>query len=85
MGMTTTTIPSTHPTAPTDADDVAGAFAERLFGAALGAIDMFTTYLGLRLGLYQDLADHPGRRRVRSLAGPASPRVTHGSGWSSRR
>jgi hypothetical protein len=41
----------------------AAATAEHLqffFGGALGAIDMFTAYLGLRLGLYQDLADHPG-------------------------
>ena len=31
------------------------AFAERLFGAALGAIDVFTVYLGDRLGLYRAL------------------------------
>jgi 2-polyprenyl-3-methyl-5-hydroxy-6-metoxy-1,4-benzoquinol methylase len=46
---------------PDDDDErVAGSLAERFFGEALGAIDMFTAYLGLRLGLYQDLADHPG-------------------------
>lgn len=31
------------------------AFAERVFGAALGAIDVFTIYLGDRLGLYREL------------------------------
>jgi hypothetical protein len=49
-------------TDPVDDDTVAGALAERLFGEALGAIGMFTTYLGIRLGLYQVLADRPGTR-----------------------
>lgn len=35
----------------------AGGFAERLFGAALGSADVFTTYLGDRLGLYRALAE----------------------------
>lgn len=30
---------------------------ERLFGASLGAIEVFTVYLGYRLGLYQALSD----------------------------
>ena len=34
----------------------AGALAERLFGSALGAIDLYTVYLGVRLGLYETLA-----------------------------
>jgi len=33
------------------------AFAERLFGALLGAVDMQNIYLGDRLGLYRALAD----------------------------
>lgn len=45
-------------------DDVAGAFAERLFGEALGTMDVFTIYLGIRLGLYRTLADEPGSRPV---------------------
>jgi ubiquinone/menaquinone biosynthesis C-methylase UbiE len=34
-----------------------GAFAERLFGAALSSIDLVTVYVGDRLGLYKALAD----------------------------
>jgi SAM-dependent methyltransferase len=33
------------------------AFAERVFGSALGYFDVLSTYLGLRLGLYEALAD----------------------------
>lgn len=47
---------------PTD-EAAAGALAERLFGAGLATIDLFTVYLGLRLGLYQALA----------VAGAATP------------
>ena len=39
------------------------AFVERLFGAALGAIDTYAVYLGDRLGLYKALAKD----------GPATP------------
>ncbi len=48
--------------AASDDDIAAGALAERMFGAALGAIDTFTAYLGIRLGLYHALADRPGMR-----------------------
>lgn len=62
--MTTTEVPGTtspqHDQTPPDDDAVAGAFAERMFGEALGAIGMFTIYLGIRLGLYEALHDHPG-------------------------
>jgi 2-polyprenyl-3-methyl-5-hydroxy-6-metoxy-1,4-benzoquinol methylase len=44
-------------TTTTEAEERAGALAERLFGAGLGAIDLFTVYLGLRLGLYAAIAD----------------------------
>ncbi len=53
------TVPSPT-TDPVDDDAVAGALAERMFGEALGAIGMLTAYLGIRLGLYQALTDHPG-------------------------
>ena len=39
------------------------ALAERLFGAVLGAMDLFCIHIGDRLGLYRALADH----------GPATP------------
>ena len=38
---------------------------ERLFGSALGAMDLLCVYLGDRLGMYRALAD-AGRRRPRS-------------------
>ena len=38
--------------------DRAGAFVQRLFDAALSAIDVFTVYIGDRLGLYAALAEH---------------------------
>ena len=41
----------------------ADAFAERLFGSALGAIDVLSAYLGDRLGWYRSLASD----------GPATP------------
>ncbi len=43
-------------TAQLDAER-AGALAERLFGAALGALDICSVYLGDRLGLYQALRE----------------------------
>jgi 2-polyprenyl-3-methyl-5-hydroxy-6-metoxy-1,4-benzoquinol methylase len=57
----TNMTPIHTPAASSEIDEgIAGALAERHFGGALGAIDMFTAYVGLRLGLYQDLVDHPG-------------------------
>jgi SAM-dependent methyltransferase len=38
-------------------DDPAAALAERLFKDALGALELYTVYLGERLGLYRALAD----------------------------
>jgi hypothetical protein len=38
--------------------DRAGALAERLFGATLGALELFSVYLGAELGLYRTLAEH---------------------------
>jgi hypothetical protein len=34
-------------------------FADRLFGDALGAFNVFAVYIGDRLGFYQALAEHP--------------------------
>ena len=36
--------------------DRADALAERLFGATLGALELFSVYLGTELGLYRALA-----------------------------
>jgi len=38
--------------------DSAGALAERLFGATLGALELFSVYLGAELGLYRALLKH---------------------------
>jgi SAM-dependent methyltransferase len=38
------------------------ALAERLFGAALGAFDLFSVYVGRKLGLYRALADRGALR-----------------------
>ncbi len=43
---------ATEPSARRDA------LVERLFGATLGAMDVISVYLGVRLGLYRALADH---------------------------
>ena len=44
--------------AMTSTDQVRDAFVERLFTSALGTMDVFTVYLGDRLGLYRTLAEH---------------------------
>jgi 2-polyprenyl-3-methyl-5-hydroxy-6-metoxy-1,4-benzoquinol methylase len=38
--------------------DRAAALAERLFAATLGALELFSVYLGAELGLYRALAEH---------------------------
>jgi len=45
----------------TSTDHVRDAFVERLFASALGTMDVFTVYLGDRLGLYRMLAAHGPR------------------------
>jgi SAM-dependent methyltransferase len=47
-----------HPTDSID-EDAMGAFADELFGAALGALETTTTYLGRHLGLYTALRGTP--------------------------
>jgi 2-polyprenyl-3-methyl-5-hydroxy-6-metoxy-1,4-benzoquinol methylase len=39
-------------------DQIRDAFVERVFASALGTMDVFTVYLGDRLGLYRMLAEH---------------------------
>ena len=48
--------------AATDAAERRDALVERLFGASLGAFDVLTVYLGVRLGLYRALADLGGAK-----------------------
>jgi SAM-dependent methyltransferase len=48
---------------PLTVPDRADALAERLFAATLGALELFSVYLGAELGLYRTLAQH----------GPATP------------
>jgi 2-polyprenyl-3-methyl-5-hydroxy-6-metoxy-1,4-benzoquinol methylase len=58
----TTTIEPTTPGSEEDgpsAEAAAGALAERLFHAGLGALDVLTVYLGVKLGLYAALAARP--------------------------
>jgi SAM-dependent methyltransferase len=62
----------------TTASSSADALAERLFGATLGALELFSIYLGAELGLYRALAqDGPqtaaGLARVAGIA----PRYAH--------
>ncbi len=49
------TLPDMTPTASIDRAD---ALAERLFGATLGALELFSVYLGVELGLYRALERH---------------------------
>jgi len=48
-------------TAMTSTDQVRDGFVDRLFASALGTMDVFTVYLGDRLGLYRMLAEHGPR------------------------
>jgi SAM-dependent methyltransferase len=62
------------------ADTSAGALSERLFGNALGALDLFCVYLGDRLGLYQVLAD-VGPSTADELAGAAAVHARYAREW----
>ena len=58
----------------TTATSYADALAERLFGATLGALELFSVYLGAELGLYEALAQHgpltPGELARRAAIAP---------------
>jgi SAM-dependent methyltransferase len=56
------------------------AFVDRLFGAALGAIDIYAAYLGDRLGLYQALAQE-GPATAGELAGRAGIHPRYAREW----
>jgi 2-polyprenyl-3-methyl-5-hydroxy-6-metoxy-1,4-benzoquinol methylase len=45
------------PADPRPRGDLTKALAERLFGDAVGALELYTVYIGERLGLYRALAD----------------------------
>src|SRR5262245_6795273 len=46
-----------HPSGDTYSDDQTAALAERLFKNAVGALELYTIYLGDQLGLYRDLTE----------------------------
>jgi 2-polyprenyl-3-methyl-5-hydroxy-6-metoxy-1,4-benzoquinol methylase len=48
---------TTTPTAPPSVDDVTDAMVERIFNAAIGALELFSIHIGWRLGLYRALHD----------------------------
>src|SRR5205809_404075 len=62
------------------ADTSAGALSERLFGNALGAVDLFCVYLGDRLALYRVLAD-VGPSTADELAGAAAVNARYAREW----
>jgi SAM-dependent methyltransferase len=46
-------------TMPTEQASATEQVAERIFGEALGGFHLFSVYLGVRLGLFEALGDHP--------------------------
>jgi 2-polyprenyl-3-methyl-5-hydroxy-6-metoxy-1,4-benzoquinol methylase len=56
------------------------AFADRLFGSALGAIDIYAVYLGDRLGLYRALAED-GPATAAELAARAGIHARYAREW----
>ncbi len=58
----------------------ADAFAERLFGATLGAYEILTVYLGDRLGLYRALADL-GAATPAEVAGASGTHERYAREW----
>lgn len=61
-------------------DTSAGALAERLFGQALGALDLFCVYVGDQLGLYRVLAEI-GPSTPRELADAAGVNARYAREW----
>src|SRR5258708_33440182 len=62
------------------ADDAAAALAERLFQDVVGALELFTVYLGERLGLYRAL-DAPGPAPSLELAGRTGTTERYVRAW----
>jgi SAM-dependent methyltransferase len=72
-----------HPVESADTaeiDERVAALADRLFQAGLAAIDIFTVYLGLRLGLYRALAEG-GPMRNNDLAAAAGIAPRYAQEW----
>jgi len=67
-------------TAATSADARRDELVERLFGSALGAIDLLCVYLGDRLGLYRALAD-AGPSTSAELASAAGVNERYAREW----
>ena len=78
--MTITTDPTTTVDAPPIDEAAIGAFAERMFMAAIGAFELATVELGMRLGLYQSLADD-GPATAPQLAARAGIDARYGREW----
>ena len=76
--MSTTTSHANGETLVAPAPDATDALVERLFGATLGALELFSTYLGAELGLYRTL-DERGALTAPGLAEAAgiAPRYAH--------
>jgi hypothetical protein len=64
--------------------DRAAVLAERLFGATVGALELFSVYLGAELGLYRRLARRGRSARPGWQSGPGSPSAMRASGSSSK-
>jgi 2-polyprenyl-3-methyl-5-hydroxy-6-metoxy-1,4-benzoquinol methylase len=77
MTAPTTEQPTT--TAEAELDEAIGAFAERVFMAALGSFELATVELGLRLGLYEVLATGPAT--APDLAGRAGVDTRYAREW----
>jgi len=71
---------STTTTAPTADPDAIDAFAERLFAAGLGALELLNVELGSRLGLYHHLAHGEGHSPA-ELAAAAGIHERYAQEW----
>ncbi|MFZ6005958.1 MAG: class I SAM-dependent methyltransferase [Actinomycetota bacterium] len=72
------TVTEPRPDTPID-EDALGAFAESLFGAALGTIELTMAYFGRRLGLYEAL--QAGPRTSAELASAAGIDERYAREW----
>src|SRR5918994_1350133 len=64
----------------TTATSPADALADRLFGATLGALELFSVYLGAELGLYRTLAQN-GPQTADELARAAGIAPRYAREW----
>jgi ubiquinone/menaquinone biosynthesis C-methylase UbiE len=69
-----------HMTTASSADTRRDELVERLFGSALGAMDLLCVYLGDRLGMYRALAD-AGPSTSAELAGAAGVNERYAREW----